>query len=70
MDLRLKVKDDSIDTLNRLKRETGLDDGELLSHALSLYNACLKEVAKGKRICIVDDDGDVIKELVLNTNKE
>lgn len=66
MDLRFKVTDDSIDTMNRLKRETGLDEAELISHALSLYNACLKEIAKGKKICVVDDENDILKELVLN----
>lgn len=70
MDLRFKVENDSIDTINRLKKETGLDDAELISHSLSLYNLCLKEVAKGKKICVVDNDGDVIKELCLNLDNK
>lgn len=66
MDLKVKMKDDSIDTWRRLKADTGLNDADLLTHALTLLNACVYENRRGHRICVVDEDADILKELVLN----
>lgn len=66
MDLKVKLKDDSIDAWKRLKSDTGLNDEDLLTHALTLLNACVYENRRGYRICVVDDDADILKELVLN----
>lgn len=70
MYLRFKIDNDSLETLNTLKKETGLDDAGLITHALSLYNICWKEINKGRKICVVDEDTDILKELILNPNNE
>lgn len=68
MDLKFKLKDDSIDSFKDLMKETGLNDGDLITHALSLYKACWREHTRGFRICVVDQDCDILKELVLNND--
>jgi hypothetical protein len=70
MDLKVRLKDDSVDIWKRLKSDTGLDDAGLLTHALTLLNACVYENRRGHRICVVDEDADILKELILNLDNK
>ena len=49
-------------------REAGsfANNVQLIDFALRLYAACQAEADCGYKICAVDDEGDVLRELVLN----
>ncbi len=38
---------------------------DTIEFALQLYLACIKEERRGRRICAVDEDGDILRQLVL-----
>lgn len=38
---------------------------DTIEFALQLYLACIKEERRGRRICSVDNDGDILRQLVL-----